>query len=201
MPQIVIPPSINTDQLHVEREKTNSQARYGRQEEKIENEVSCSISSQTKLPGPAKISLGDTTGIPLMVTKQGKHLVLPMNTNNLANTTNNKSVCRLQAASLVSMQVDDNTANKYKSLNKEMMEGFPVYEYPTRTRSSGWNRPLEIALEHAHLLRQNDVMRKASAARESVDGEYVLPNEVVQQVSTSLSKDSTRELSDYIIIS
>lgn len=121
---------------------------------------------------------------------------------------------------LVSMCFEDKTAKKYKSLNRETMDDRPVYEDPTHTQSNGeidedydtedtysrfnGNDRVKNAVKYArqHLLL-NGVVSEGGVMRESVDGEYVLPNEVIQHVSILPTHEELGdgEQPDYICIS
>ena len=115
-------------------------------------------------------------------------------------------------------------SNKYKSLIIDTMDGYPDYQYATIARLSGErdvsgddkveniridrNEQVKIAVEDTRLNLMNDVTSEGSGMSrvsmiESMDGDYVQPNEVVKTVATSLNNEelATVEQPDYILLS
>ena len=116
---------------------------------------------------------------------------------------------------------DDEEERKYKSLNKYTMDDHPVYEDPsqacidaedddderrgfdntTYTQCHPKHQTLNSAMRYAkHLAAKERIL--GAEVRESVDGEYVMPNEVLRHAAdSSTSDESDEEQPDYIVVS
>lgn len=119
----------------------------------------------------------------------------------------------------VSLCFNDKKMHKYESLNLETMDSCTLYDSPTyakvgNERDEGAdneaenvrmnrNKRVQIAMEYAWLNLQSEVISQCSAMTESMDGEYVQPNDVVRTISTSPTNDELPavELPDYISLS
>ena len=223
----VQPPEIHTKQLANQGEKSNVQARCKRTAT-VAIEV-CSIGSQdNKPPRPKILPLKDISGV--HGVKQVQNIVSPMRkftedgfyTAPLYLSHERKILDhtgKLTNTSLTNLCLQDNISNTYKSLNRDTMDEYPVYNHTSPTRSTvdknenagreyknvrfDGNKLVKNAVKHAEMHRLSDENRAGRAMTESVDGQYVLPNEVIRSLSTSLNdkESAARKQPEYICIS
>ena len=213
MHSALIPPSeINTDQLPSMGD-ANVQARHNRTAAVVIEE--CGTESQEKLARPQVITLNDTLGVcgakqcPNVISSKklgttDEDYSVPVNMLHERSTfdhINGKIEDNFMNPGLVNMSSKDRKRKKYKSLNTDTMNGYPVYEALRYVRPNAEeNEDAEKEYINGHFDRRNwfgddvhcagmyqksDEMGADRAMRESVDGEYVLPDEVIRSMSTS----------------